>query len=74
MLGKERMHRSSAYDADMPYTMWLTDDGVAIHASSIVSGRATHGCVGVPEDFASKLFAVARRGDVAIVLPASATS
>lgn len=74
LLGKERMHRSSLYDADMPFTMWLTHDGVAIHASSVMSGRATHGCIGVPEDFASKLFAVARRGDVAVVLPATATT
>ncbi|RYY05241.1 MAG: hypothetical protein EON55_27795 [Alphaproteobacteria bacterium] len=38
--GKERLHRSLAYDADMPFTLWLTADGVAIHASSIERGRA----------------------------------
>lgn len=70
ILGKERMHRSSSYDADMPYTLWLTKDGVAIHASVIERGRATHGCIGIPMDFARTLFAVARRGDVVFVLPA----
>jgi hypothetical protein len=69
ILGKERMHRSSLYDADMPDTLWLTRDGVAIHASTVELGRATHGCVGVPPDFARKLFAVASRGDTTVILP-----
>lgn len=68
--GKERMHRSSAYDAEMPFTLWLTKDGVAIHASAIERGRATHGCIGIPTDFADKLFAVIRRGDTVVILPA----
>lgn len=71
ILGKERMHRSSSYDADMPYTLWLTHDGVAIHASTVEQGRVTHGCIGIPSGFAQKLFDVAARGDIAIVLPAS---
>lgn len=70
--GKERMHRSLSYDADMPFTLWLTEDGVAIHASAIERGRATHGCIGVPAGFAEKLFAVAGRGDAVIVSPAAA--
>lgn len=70
LLGKERMHRSRAYDADMPYTLWLTHDGVALHASTVERGRATHGCIGLPLDFARKLFAVASRGDQVFVLPA----
>lgn len=70
--GKERMHRSRAYDADMPFTLWLTADGVAVHASSVERGRATHGCVGVPAGFAEKLFAVVQRGDPVIIVPASA--
>lgn len=74
LLGKERMHRSSLYDADMPFTLWLTHDGVAIHASSVERGRATHGCIGVPLDFARHVFAVAQRGDSVIVLPADRTS
>jgi hypothetical protein len=67
VLGRERLHRSTLYEADMPYTLWLTRDGVAIHASTVEEGRATHGCVGLPIDFARRLFAVARRGDVAFI-------
>lgn len=70
ILGKERMHRSSSYDADMPYTLWLTQDGVAIHASVVERGRATHGCIGIPMNFARTLFAAIRRGDTVFVLPA----
>lgn len=70
ILGKDRMHRSMAYDADMPYTLWLTHDGVALHASSVRRGHATHGCVGLPDGFASRLFAIAARGDRAFILPA----
>ena len=56
-------YHSRTYDAPMPYTLWLTDDGVAVHGSSVRSGRATNGCVGVPIDFARHLFAVANVGD-----------
>lgn len=61
-------HRSSLYDADMPYTLRLTDDGIAIHASNIREGRATHGCIGVPEDFAKRLFDMARKGDAVFIV------
>ncbi|OAN67286.1 hypothetical protein A7X12_00875 [Sphingomonas sp. TDK1] len=67
--GLETNHRSRNYDAMMPYTLWLTADGVAIHGSNVQQGLATHGCIGVPLAFAQKLFAVAKRGDVVSVVP-----
>ena len=39
VLGKARDHRSSLYDAQMPYTLRLTDDGVSIHAQQRSLGR-----------------------------------
>src|SRR5437763_5716686 len=69
ILGKARDHRSSIYDADMPYTLRLTDDGVSIHASSVRWGAATHGCIGVPPEFAKRLFATASVGDEVFVIP-----
>ena len=39
ILGKARDHRSSLYDAEMPYTLRLTNDGVSIHASRRSLGR-----------------------------------
>lgn len=56
---KKKEHYSSTYDnAPMPYTMRLTDDGVSIHGTKVERGYASHGCVGVPNDFAAKVFAI----------------
>ena len=56
-------YHSRSYDAPMPYSLFLTDDGVAIHGSDVRYGRATHGCVGLPEEFAQRLFDAAETGD-----------
>ena len=61
---------SHAYDAPMPYMLRLTNDGVAIHGSNVREGWATHGCIGVPLDFARLLFAAASKGDRVVILPA----
>jgi hypothetical protein len=75
VLAKARDHRSSLYEAEMPYTLRLTDDGVSIHASSVRWGSATHGCIGVPLAFAEHLFDAAKVGDeVVIVAPSKAAS
>jgi hypothetical protein len=63
VLGKARDHHSRTYDAPMPFTLWLTDDGVGIHASDVRRGRATHGCIGVPPEFAERLFETVEVGD-----------
>ena len=68
ILGKAQDHRSSLYDAEMPYTLRLTDDGVSIHASSVRWGAATHGCIGVPLPFAQRLFGAARVGDEVVIV------
>ena len=65
---KLKDHRSSLYDAEMPFTLRLTDDGIAIHASAVRSGAATHGCIGVPEAFAQRLFDTATIGMPVLVL------
>lgn len=56
VLAKFKDHRSGPYDAPMPYTLRLTPDGVSIHGSNVRWGAATHGCIGVPKDFAARLF------------------
>jgi hypothetical protein len=72
ILAKAKDHRSSLYDAAMPYTLRLTDDGVSIHASDVRYGAATHGCIGVPLAFARHLFDAASVGDEVTVVPAAA--
>jgi lipoprotein-anchoring transpeptidase ErfK/SrfK len=68
ILAKMRDHRSSLYDAKMPFTLRLTDDGISIHGSDVRWGAATHGCVGVPLEFAEKLFDAAKVGDPVLVI------
>ncbi len=69
ILTKERHNVSEKYNnAPMPWTLRMTWDGVAIHGGSTVErGYASHGCVGVPDEFASRLFDIAKVGDVVIV-------
>lgn len=69
ILGKAQHHRSSLYDAEMPYTLRLTNDGVSIHGSSVRWGAATHGCIGVPLEFARRLFGATRVGDEVLIVP-----
>jgi lipoprotein-anchoring transpeptidase ErfK/SrfK len=69
ILAKWKDHKSATYgDAPMPYTLRLTNDGVSIHGSNVRWGFATHGCVGVPKDFAAKLFEVVSRGDEVLIV------
>jgi hypothetical protein len=69
ILAKDKDHRSSIYDAAMPYTLQLTGDGVSIHGSTVRWGAATHGCIGVPLEFARRLFDQARVGDEVTIVP-----
>ncbi len=60
---KDRHHVSNLYDAPMPYMQRLTNDGVSIHATNVQNGYASHGCIGTPEPFAARLFALTKLGD-----------
>lgn len=64
---KDAHHVSNLYDAPMPFMMRLTNDGITIHGSKMRWNGATHGCVGVPEDFAHKVFDQVKIGDRVIV-------
>ena len=72
IIARDKDHRSSLYDAAMPYTLQLTNDGVSIHGSTVRWGAATHGCIGVPLEFARRLFDQAKVGDEVVILPYSA--
>jgi lipoprotein-anchoring transpeptidase ErfK/SrfK len=69
ILSKERHNVSEKYgNAPMPWTLRLTHDGIAIHGGSTVEpGWASHGCIGTPDAFVSKLFAIAGKGDRVII-------
>lgn len=68
ILEKNQHHRSNLYDAEMPYMVRLTNDGIAIHASEVRAGKATHGCIGVPAEFAKHLFDAVKRGDEVLIV------
>ena len=59
-----RDYHSRSYDAPMPFSMFVTTDGVALHGSPMAADRATHGCIGLPVAFAGLLFEQAEKGDV----------
>ena len=68
ILTKERDNVSEKYNnAPMPWTLRLTWDGIAIHGSPVMNGYASHGCIGVPDPFAEKLFEIAKRGDKVVI-------
>lgn len=68
VLWKKADHRSSLYDAKMPYTLRITGDGVAIHGADVKRGTATNGCIGVPIAFAQLLFRQAVVGTPVIIV------
>ncbi len=69
ILTKQRHNVSEKYDnAPMPWSMFLTRDGVAIHGGSQVeNGYASHGCVSAPDPFVSRIFAIAKPGDKVVI-------
>jgi len=68
ILTKEKDNVSEKYnDAPMPHTLRLTWAGIAIHGSPVMNGYASHGCIGVPDEFAARLFGAAKRGDKVII-------
>ncbi|MEQ5789113.1 L,D-transpeptidase family protein [Erythrobacter sp. NFXS35] len=68
ILTKEKDNISEKYNnAPMPWTLRLTWDGIAVHGSPVMNGYASHGCIAVPDEFAAKLFAAAKRGDKVII-------
>jgi hypothetical protein len=68
ILQKDIDHKSNLYgNAPMPYAMRLTQDGVFLHGSLMADDLATHGCVGLPKDFARLLFKAAKVGDRVII-------
>jgi lipoprotein-anchoring transpeptidase ErfK/SrfK len=74
VLAKLKDHWSSLYDAPMPYTLRLTGDGVAIHGSDVRDGAGTHGCLGIPLEFASLVFGQVPVGSEVVILEDASAS
>ena len=74
ILTKSRDYHSRAYDAPMPYSMFINNAGVALHGSPMSSRRATHGCIGLPVEFARLLYSAAKIGDEVQIVRSEAGS
>lgn len=63
VIQKSRYHRSNIYsNAPMPYMQRITWSGIAIHEGVGVGHPASHGCIRVPHDFATRLWTLTRLG------------
>jgi lipoprotein-anchoring transpeptidase ErfK/SrfK len=67
ILAKYREHTSSIYDAPMPFTQRLTNGGISLHATTVERFYASHGCVGMPNEFARRVFETTKVGDIVII-------
>jgi lipoprotein-anchoring transpeptidase ErfK/SrfK len=69
---KSEKHRSNIFvNAPMPYMLRMTSDGISVHGADHVKPiYATNGCIGIPNSFAKKLFAVVELGDPIVVTKA----
>ncbi len=68
VLDKKPMHRSRKYDnAPMPYTQFIDQYGIALHAGHIPGQPASHGCVRLPAAFAKKLFTMTSVGTPVLI-------
>jgi lipoprotein-anchoring transpeptidase ErfK/SrfK len=68
VLEKQADYWSRTYDAPMPHMLRLTRDGVALHGSPMLADDlGTHGCIGLPQEFAALLFTQVGVGDQVVV-------
>ena len=68
VLQKKTMHHSQKYDnAPMPFTQFIDQYGIALHAGHIPGHPASHGCVRLPKQFAAKLFSVTGVGTPVLI-------
>jgi lipoprotein-anchoring transpeptidase ErfK/SrfK len=79
IMKKQMKYVSKTYGSEMPYTMFFTADGKAIHGtqtpnlrsylhSSVTESVGSHGCVGLSDDAAKLLFKWASVGTPVVVI------
>ena len=68
VIQKDRLHHSNIYSgAPMPYMQRITWSGVALHEGGNLGHPASHGCVRLPHDFATRLWILTRLGARVII-------
>jgi len=66
---KYRTWTSTIYHASMPYFQRLSCADFGMHEGNVPGYPASHGCIRVPSDKASKLFALTQVGDQVQIVP-----
>lgn len=67
---KKRYHQSNIYSgAPMPFMQRLTWSGIALHAGALPGYPASHGCIRLPGEFASRLYGMTEMNQRVIVSP-----
>ena len=68
IIQKDRLHHSNIYSgAPMPFMQRITWSGVALHEGGNLGHPASHGCVRMPHDFATRLWVLTRLGARVII-------
>src|SRR5271168_2034980 len=68
VIEKSILHHSNIYSgAPMPYMQRITWSGVALHEGVNLGHPASHGCIRMPHDFASRLWVLTRLGARVII-------
>jgi len=70
VIGKEKFHRSNIYSgAPMPYMQRITWSGIALHAGVLPGYPASHGCIRMPMNFATRMYGWTRMGARVVIAP-----
>jgi lipoprotein-anchoring transpeptidase ErfK/SrfK len=68
IIQKDRLHHSNIYSgAPMPFMQRITWSGVALHEGGNLGHPASHGCVRLPHDFATRLWVLTKLGARVII-------
>lgn len=70
ILQRNRYHESNIYSgAPMPFMQRVTWSGIALHQGVVPGYPASHGCIRLPGDFASRMWGLGRVGMRVIITP-----
>ncbi|NVO14698.1 MAG: L,D-transpeptidase [Rhodoplanes sp.] len=74
VIQKDRYHHSNLYNnAPMPYMQRLTWSGTAMHTGVLPGYAASHGCIRLPNSFASQLWGMTKLGTRVVVARSGVT-
>jgi len=74
VIQKQKFHRSNIYSgAPMPFMQRITWSGVALHAGVLPGYPASHGCIRMPPNFATRMYGWTRMGSRVLITPGEVT-